>query len=119
MARGEAGTAATICIELVRSLCAGEVDRIELTLPAGATASDALAACGWSPDGGLRVAIWGRLLGRDSLITTLLVDRDRVELLRPLAIDPMEARRRRAQTQRLAGRPGRGARRTKAPPEAG
>jgi len=39
-----------------------------------------------------RVAIFGRLV----TLETLLRDRDRVEILRPLIVDPKEARRRRA-----------------------
>ena len=98
--------AATIRVELVRSPCAGEVERLDLTLAAGATVGDALAACAWSPGSGLRVAVWGRLLPRDGFGATPLADRDRIELLRPLAVDPMEARRRREHAQRPAGRAG-------------
>ena len=98
---------ATIRVELVRSPRAGEVERVELTLPTGATVGDALAACAWSPGSGLRVAVWGRLLPRDGFGATPLADRDRVELLRPLAADPMESRRRREQAQRPAGPAGR------------
>ena len=108
MARADAdGGVATIRVELARSPRAGEVERIELTLAAGATVGDALAACGWSPGGGLRVAVWGRRLPRDGFGATPLADRDRVELLRPLAVDPMEARRRRERMQRPAARGGR------------
>ena len=99
--------AATIRIELVRSLRAGEAERTLLTLAAGATVGDALAACAWSPGSGLRVAVWGRLLSRDGFGATPLADRDRIELLRPLAADPMESRRRREHAQRPARRAGR------------
>jgi len=43
-----------------------------------------------------RVAVLGRLTTPD----TVLHDHDRVEILRPLAIDPKEARRLRASTRR-------------------
>ena len=124
MARVDAGAdkpvaATTVRVELVRSPCAGEVERIELALVAGTTVGDALAACGWTPGSGLRVAVWGRLLPRDSFGATPLADRDRVELLRPLAVDPMEARRRREHAQRPAGRAGRGAVPTNGTPRGG
>jgi hypothetical protein len=62
-----------------------------VTLPAGATLADALAAAGFSARG-LKTGIFGALAGPE----TLLKDGDRVEIYRPLAIDPKEARRRRA-----------------------
>ena len=121
MACAEAGVgaAAAMRVELVRSPRAGEVERIELTLPAGATVGDALAAGGWWPGSGLRVAVWGRLLPGDDFRAVPLADRDRIELLRPLAVDPMEARRRRARDQRPAGRAGRGAAPTNGTPSPG
>ena len=112
MARVDAGAdtlvaGAAVRVELVRSPRAGEVERIELTLAARATVGEALAACGWAPGSGLRVAVWGRLLPRDGFGATPLADRDRIEVLRPLVADPMESRRRREQAQRPAGRTGR------------
>ena len=105
-----AGGAALLRIEVVRSPRAGEVDRCETVLAPGASVADALAACGWTIPADCRVAVWGRLLAPNAFATTPLADRDRVELLRPLAIDPKEARRRRERTQRAArsgrGRPG-------------
>lgn len=62
----------------------------ELTLPAGSTVSDALAAAGL-PAGG-KVGIFGRLARPDAP----LAQGDRVEIYRELAEDPKEARRRRA-----------------------
>ena len=121
MACAEAGVgaAAAMRVELVRSPRAGEVERIELTLPAGATVGDALATCGWAPGSGLRVAVWGRLLPDDDFRAVPLADRDRIELLRPLAVDPMEARRRRERDQRPGGRAGRGAAPTNGTPPPG
>ena len=60
-----------------------------IELPAGATVGDALAACGY---GAAPTAVFGEraAMGR------VLVDGDRVEVLRPLIADPKEARRRRA-----------------------
>ncbi len=62
-----------------------------VTLPAGATLGDALAAAGFAAHG-LKTGIFGRLAEPQ----TLLKDGDRVEIYRPLALDPKEARRRRA-----------------------
>jgi putative ubiquitin-RnfH superfamily antitoxin RatB of RatAB toxin-antitoxin module len=62
---------------------------VELDLPPGATVRDALAASGIR---GNQVGIFGRRV----TIDTLLADGDRVEIYRPLAVDPKEARRRRA-----------------------
>ena len=41
---------------------------------------------------GLEVGIWGRIVGRDAVLS----DGDRVEIYRPLVRDPREARRERA-----------------------
>ena len=69
-------------------------------LPAPATVGQALQrglpdAPGLQVDPA-RLAIFGRAVGLD----TPLHDGDRIELLRPLAMDPMEARRRRAGARR-------------------
>lgn len=65
-----------------------------LELPAGAVVADAVAAAGLDPEGQSRAcAVHGVLVRPDQV----LVDGDRVELLRALLIDPKEARRRRAQ----------------------
>ena len=102
-----AGGAALLRIEVVRSPRAGEVDRCEAALASDASVADALAACGWTVPADCRVAVWGRLLAPEAVGATPLADRDRVELLRPLAVDPKEARRRRERTQHAA-RSGRG-----------
>ena len=61
-------------------------------LPEDATVEDALTASGWSLVDVAGVAIFGERVERDAR----LHDGDRVELLRPLLIDPKDARRRRA-----------------------
>ncbi len=74
---------------------AGEVDEVVIDLPAGATLNDAISASGMPqrhPDLDLaqaRTGIWGRMQAGD----TLLRERDRVEIYRPLQVDPKEARR--------------------------
>jgi putative ubiquitin-RnfH superfamily antitoxin RatB of RatAB toxin-antitoxin module len=68
-----------------------------VTLDAGATAADAIAASGIEAELGIDASslgcgIWSKPKPRD----TPLADGDRVELYRPLLADPKEARRRRA-----------------------
>jgi putative ubiquitin-RnfH superfamily antitoxin RatB of RatAB toxin-antitoxin module len=75
-------------VEVV-SARAGGADIVTLALPAGATVRDALAAANMK---GAVVGIFGRRVE----LETRLADGDRVEIYRPLAMDPKEARRRRA-----------------------
>lgn len=77
-------------------------DVSEVTLPAGATVGEAIGAAGvlerrpeiaaTSP----AVGIWGR----SCALTQPVEDGDRVEIYRPLTIDPKEARRVRAEVRR-------------------
>lgn len=62
---------------------------LEIRLPEGATVRDALIASGLT---GNQVGIFGKRV----TMQTRLADGDRVEIYRPLAMDPKEARRRRA-----------------------
>ena len=64
-----------------------------LNLPAGATVRDALAASGL---GGQAFGIFGKRVELDHR----LADGDRVEIYRPLAMDPKEARRQRARKKK-------------------
>ena len=65
------------------------VEVVEIRLPEGATVRDALAASGLK---GVQVGIFGKRVKMDAR----LADGDRVEIYRPLAMDPKETRRRRA-----------------------
>jgi putative ubiquitin-RnfH superfamily antitoxin RatB of RatAB toxin-antitoxin module len=65
------------------------VDVVEVRLADGATVRDALLAVGMSAE---RVGIFGKRVKPE----TRLSDGDRVEIYRPLIIDPKEARRKRA-----------------------
>ena len=91
-----------LAISVAYSPRAGEVDLCELALPAGSCVADALRASGLAqrhPTLNLAEAalgIWGALASADQLLR----DRDRVEVYRPLLVDPKEARRRRQQQQR-------------------
>ena len=70
------------------------VEHVRLDLAAGSTVGDALAAAGFSSPVEA-VGIFGRRVKLDHT----LADGDRVEIYRPLAMDPKEARRLRARTQ--------------------
>jgi hypothetical protein len=63
-----------------------------LELPEGATVGDAIAASGFAMAGVAGIAVFGERVDTHRR----LHDGDRVELLRPLEIDPKDARRRRA-----------------------
>lgn len=75
----------------------GVADVVLLQLLAGALLSDALGASGVLERHGLSapdLRVGGRRCkSRD--LTTVLRDRDRVEIYRPLTVDPKEARRQR------------------------
>ena len=90
-------------ISVAYSPRAGEVDEVSLELPPGSTVADALAASGLcSRYAGLEqlpTGIWGSFCARDAALR----DRDRVELYRPLRVEPMQARRLRQRAQQ-AGR---------------
>jgi len=82
---------ATLRVEVVCAL-PDEVKRVTLALPAGSLVRDALAASGLAHLEKAGVGIFGKRVARDAP----LADGDRVEIYRPLALDPKEARRRRA-----------------------
>lgn len=88
-------------IEVVYALpLAQEITRLHI--PVGSTVAEAIlrsALAARHPElstGRARVAIYGRLTTLD----TVLQDQDRVEILRPLMVDPKEARRQRASSRR-------------------
>jgi putative ubiquitin-RnfH superfamily antitoxin RatB of RatAB toxin-antitoxin module len=68
-------------------------DAVTVELPRGATVSAAIAASGFDLEGIAAFAVFGERVTPDAV----LHDGDRVELLRPLQVDPKEARRLRAQ----------------------
>ena len=69
-----------------------EAQSIQLELPPGATVRDALAASGFQIKEGQAVGVFGKRVTMDQPVA----EGDRVEIYRPLAVDPKEARRRRA-----------------------
>lgn len=111
MAVVEAG--GSIRVELVQALGPHRIERVTLTLPGGASVDDALRAAGWlarvddaSASGtAARVGIWGKVCERQALLR----EGDRVELYRPLAVDPKEARRQRYRRDGARRAPGAGA----------
>ena len=84
------------------AFCAPGVEDVsEVTLPLGSTVRDAIAAAGVQarrPElkDPIDAGIWGRRCSLDQPLT----EGDRVEIYRPLVIDPMEGRRVRADLRR-------------------
>jgi uncharacterized protein len=95
---------ATLRVTVVRALVDVQTV-IELCLPAGATVDDALSAVAASPPfadldlASVPVGVFGDRVARDRP----LQDGDRVEIYRPLRIDPREARQRRAAANARGG----------------
>jgi len=78
----------------------GDADVSVVTLPPGATALDAVNASGvlvrHPGAAGAKLGVYGTVVPE----SRPLADGDRVEVYRPLAMDPKEARRRRAKRRR-------------------
>lgn len=93
---------AELRIEVAYSPAAGQVERWALMLPEGSTVADAIERSGVlaaHPELALEAVstgVWGALRG----LADRLRDRDRVELYRPLQVDPKEARRQRYRSHR-------------------
>src|SRR5688572_19322704 len=94
-----ADEALVLNVEVVYSPQAGVVDRVVLQVPAGSTLQQAIDRSGLAqrhPElAQWPAGIWGRVQPPD----TRLRDRDRVEVYRPLLVDPKEARRQRYKGQ--------------------
>ena len=87
-----------INIEVVYAL-AHEQTLLKLSLPAGVTVVQAIQACGVlekHPEIDLAKNKFG-IFGKLSKADTVLRDKDRVEIYRPLIADPKEVRRQRAE----------------------
>ena len=93
--------ATTLAVEVVYAI-PERCWRLALQLPCGSSVADALArferegGCPYGIDPADGVAIFGK----SCAASTLLRDGDRVELLRPLRIDPKQERRERARRNR-------------------
>jgi uncharacterized protein len=87
--------AAKLQVSVAYSPRANVVDEVAVLLNPGATVADALEASGLQsryPElalGSASIGIWGAFCRREDLLR----DRDRVEVYRPLLVDPKEARR--------------------------
>jgi putative ubiquitin-RnfH superfamily antitoxin RatB of RatAB toxin-antitoxin module len=85
-----------LAVEVVYAPAPHQIDLTSLQLPAGANVATALQASGvlqrhGLPVDALRVGVWGRAC----TLEQPLRERDRVEVYRPLTVDPKEARRQR------------------------
>ena len=98
---------AMISVTVACSPAAGVVEEVAVVLPRGSTLAQALEESGLLKRhpaleaGPKSLGIWGRLSAPDALLR----DGDRVELYRPLQVDPMEARRLRQRRQRATCSP--------------
>ncbi|RFU45479.1 RnfH family protein [Paraburkholderia sp. DHOC27] len=96
---------ALLSIEVCYALPGGDQALLALTLPEGATVQQAVDASGILqryPQINLaeqKVGVFGKLKTLDAV----LADHDRVEIYRPLIIDPKAARQRRVEKTRKAG----------------
>jgi uncharacterized protein len=92
-------------VEVVYCAQPRQCDCVALELPEGARLQDALDASGLCQRHGLQrgafeVGIWGRKQPLDAPLR----EHDRVELYRPLRVDPKEARRLRYKRAKAEGR---------------
>ncbi len=93
--------AADIQITLLVSLVAREVQELLAHVPKGTTAAQALRSSGLSLNlsdaslASLELHIWGRKVPGSQILKA----HDRIELLRPLLVDPKRARRERFEKQ--------------------
>ena len=93
---------AELQVEVVYSAAAGQMQQVNLQLPSESSVLDALRQA--FPQlvlDGLVVGVWGKLRALDDTLR----DRDRVEIYRPLLVDPKEARRQRYQSHRAKTKP--------------
>ena len=91
----------TIRVEVVHSPSPRRTECVALRLPLGATVAEALSACGLPQRLGRQAAeldcgVWGQRVA----LSQPLRDGDRVEVYRPLTVDPKQARRLRYKGQR-------------------
>lgn len=96
-----------IRVELVWSPVAGDVRHAWLDLAEGSTLEQGLRACAEFADQlarlpALKLGVWGRV----QPLSHGLRDQDRIEVYRPLTVDPKEARRQRyhARGERIVSR---------------
>ncbi len=84
--------APTIGVRVVYAPGARRIEQHALTLPAGSTVAQAVTAAGLAD---ALASCQAGIQGRKAVLGELLREGDRVELLRPLQVDPKHARRER------------------------
>ena len=94
--------AADLRVEVAYSPAPGVVNRVALRLPTGSTVGDALSRA--FPEVALEGLVTG-VWGKQRALSDMLRDQDRVEIYRPLQVDPKEARRQRYQSHRAKAKP--------------
>jgi putative ubiquitin-RnfH superfamily antitoxin RatB of RatAB toxin-antitoxin module len=102
-------TAELVAVEVVYSPEAGVVESVSLRVQQGSTLAQAIELSGLlTRHAELNTApLTGGVWGKRCESAQILRDRDRVEIYRPLSVDPKEARRQRyAQHQARFGRKG-------------
>lgn len=81
-----------IAVSVVRSPGSRRIECVELQLPRGSVVRDALQACHfWQEGERACIGIWGR----KAALHEKLRQGDRIEIYRPLRVDPKRARRER------------------------
>lgn len=93
---------AALQVEVAFSPAVGVVKRVALRLPAGSTVGDALSSA--FPEVALEGLVPG-VWGKQRALSDTLRDQDRVEIYRPLRVDPKEARRQRYKSHRAKAKP--------------
>lgn len=102
MAEAQLPAPATIAVQVCHAAAPERIVLVDVQVAAGTTVQEAIRRSGLldqadAPDlASCRVGIWNKL----KTLETVLKDRDRVEIYRPLVADPMDARRRRAAKSR-------------------
>lgn len=91
-----------IVVEVVYALPRRQVMR-RLALPEGSTLADAIQASGLSGEFPEIASARAGIYGKPAAAAAILRDRDRVEIYRPLEVDPKEVRRARAGKKRAKG----------------
>ncbi len=93
--------AVPICVTVCYSPAPRQLVHKQLALPVGSTVAQALARIqaesAWDLPKDLRWGVWNKVWKEDASL--VLQDGDRLELYRPLRVDPMTARRERFKTQ--------------------
>lgn len=92
-----------LAVQVCHAVRPGQIIMIDLHVAPGTTVEQAILQSGLLDRvkgldlTGCRVGIWNKLKSFDTVVS----ERDRVEIYRPLIADPMDARRRRAEKARV------------------